>query len=402
MDFRESDELAAHREAARTWADANVRPEWADEQLRTGCHQTMELHALFARDGILAAGWPPEYGGSDVAPGFARAVFEECARRGLHFDGWATTTMVIHTIQHVGTEEQKREYLPAALRGEILIALGYSEPDSGSDVAAAKTTAVRDEAGWVVNGQKMFTSTAQVCSHVFVLARTNPDVPKHKGLSLFLVPTDAPGFEIQPIHTLGGQVTNATFYAQVHVPDSARIGGADEGWNVMKVALVYERGVSSPASLEKNLAPGLAAWARQAHRPDGTRVLDDPLAAERIGRIAVDEEVARLLGRWMNWRATKGGVPGVEGTMNKLFFTEAEQRHYSDTLDILGAEGLLAPEASGAPAGGRFERDFRAAVVSTVYGGTSEILRDVIAERHLGLPRNRPNQELGKAADVSR
>jgi alkylation response protein AidB-like acyl-CoA dehydrogenase len=210
-------------------------------------------------------------------------------------------------------------------------------------VAAAKTTAVRDGAEWIINGQKMFTSTAQVCSHVFVLARTNPDAPKHKGLSLFLVPTDARGYEIQPIHTLGGQVTNATFYTDVRVPDAARIGGIDEGWNVMKVALVYERGVAGPTSLDKTVSQDLASWARQTHRTDGTAVLDDPLAAERIGRIAVDEEVSRLLGHWVNWQVAKGGLPGVEGSMRKLFLTEALQRHYSDALDILGAEGLLAP-----------------------------------------------------------
>lgn len=392
MDFFESDELAAQRGAARAWADANVRPEWADEQERSGCHQTMELHALLARDGILAAGWPKEYGGNDVDSDFARAVLDECARRGLRADGWATTSMVIHTIQHVGTEAQKRHYVPAALRGELMIALGYSEADSGSDVAAAKTTAVRDGSEWVISGQKMFTSTAQVCSHVFVLARTNPEAPKHKGLSLFLVPTDNVGYEIQPIRTLGGQVTNATFYTDVRVEDSARIGGVDDGWGVMNVALVYERGVSSPASLEQTLARDLAASARTARRADGSAVFDDPLVAERIGRIAVDEEVTRLFGHWVQWRVDKGELPGVEGSMRKLFFTEAAQRQYSDTLDILGAEGLLAPDAPDATAGGMFERDFRAAVVGTVYGGTSEILRDIIAERRLGLPRIRPSR----------
>src|SRR5512139_817972 len=385
MDFWESDQLAEHRTAARAWVQANLRPEWAEEQRRTGCHQTMELHALLARDGILAAGWPKEYGGNEVDPGFAKAVFQEVVGRDLHIDGWATTSMVLHTIGHIGTEEQKRHYIPAALRGDLMVALGYSEPDSGSDVAAAKTTAVRDGDGWIINGQKMFTSTAQVCSHVFVLARTNPDVPKHKGLSMFLVPTDAPGFDLQPIHTLGDQVTNATFYTDVRVPGSALIGEPDGGWNVMRVALTYERGVSNPATIDKpTLAADLAAWARTARRPDGTAVLDDPLVAERIGRIAVDKEVTRLFGHWVEWNAAKGGVPGVEGTMRKLFFTEAAQRHYSDALDILGAQGLLSPDVPGVPAGGKFEQDFRGAVVTTIYGGASEVLRDIIAERHLG------------------
>ena len=309
MDFWESDDLAAHRDTARAWADANVRGDWAGEQQRSGCHQTMDLHTRLARDGILGAGWPAEYGGSDVDPGFAQAVFDELARRGLQSDGWSTTAMVTHTIAHVATEEQKRAYIPAALDGEMLIALGYSEPDSGSDVAAAKTTAVRDGQEWVINGQKMFTSTAQLASHVFVLARTDPDALKHKGLTLFLVPTSSAGYEIQPIHTLGGQVTNATFYADVRVPDAARIGGVDAGWGVMKVALVYERGVGTTASMEQTLARDLATWARETKRPDGSTVFDDPLTAERIGRIAVDEAIFHALDLQTRWRRRRASSP---------------------------------------------------------------------------------------------
>ncbi|ABW12331.1 acyl-CoA dehydrogenase domain protein [Parafrankia sp. EAN1pec] len=391
MDFWESDELAAHRDAARAWAEANVEPEWAEQQHTTGCHQTVEMHVRLARDGILGAGWPAEYGGSDVDPDFARAVFDECALRGLHTDGWSTTVMVARTLEQVGTEAQKRRYLPAALRGELMVALGYSEPDTGSDVAAAKTAAFRDGDSWLINGQKMFTSTAQVCSHVFVLARTNFNAPKHKGLSLFLVPTDSTGLAIQPIHTLGGQVTNATFYTDVRVPDTALVGAVDEGWDVMKVALVYERGVGAPASLTQTLSRDLAAWARQAGRPDGMVAFDDPLTAERIGRIAVDELVTRAFTKKVNWLVHKGDLPGIEGNMRKLFSSEATQRHYSETLDILGADGILAPGAANAPAGGIFEHAFRAAVVTTIYGGASEILREIIAERHLILPRNRPH-----------
>ncbi len=348
MDFWESDELGDHREAARVWADANVQPEWAEEQERSGCHQTMELHFRLARDGILASGWPPEHGGSDVDPNFARAVFDEIARRGLRADGWASTAMVIHTIEHVGTEEQKCRFIGAALRGEMLIALGYSEPDCGSDAAAAKTAAVRDGSDWVINGQKMFTSTAQVCNHVFLLTRTNTGVPKHQGLTLFLVPTDSPGYDRQPIYTLGGQVTNATYYTDMHVDDSDRIGGVDDGWTVMNVALIYERGVASQTSLEQTLARDLAAWSQRARRDDGSRVWQDSLVAERIGRMAVEEEVTKLLGQWVQWRVDNDHLPGVEGAMRKLFYTEADQRRYSDALDILGAEGLLASGASDA------------------------------------------------------
>ena len=386
MDFHERDALASYRQAATSWVDRHFRAEWVEEQHRTGCFQTMELHSLLARDGFLGAGWAKEYGGTDVDPDYARAVFDELTRRGLHHDGWAATCMIIGTISHVASEEQKREIIGGALRGDVMLALGYTEPDSGSDVAAAKTAAVRDGDEWVINGQKMFTSTAQVCTHVFLLTRTDASLPKHAGLSLFVVPLDAKGVEIQPVFTLGDQVTNATFYADVRVPETALIGGVNEGWNVMKVALIYERGLGSPASMEQTLAQDLAAWAFENGR------FDDPLVQERIGRIAIEQEVTRLLGQWGRWRAMTEKLPSFEGAMRKLFATEAAQRQYSDTLDILGPAGLLNPRAPGAPGHGKFELGFREAVVTTVYGGSSEILREIIAERHLGLPRNRPSK----------
>jgi len=326
MDFSVVDDLAEHREAARVWAEANVDPAWAKEQHESGTHQTAGLHRLLARDGLLGAGWPPEYGGTDVDPGFAHAVMDELRSLGLMWDGWSTTVMVINTISHVGSEEQKRTIIPAALRGELLISLGYSEPDSGSDVAAASTRAVRDGEEWVIDGQKMFTSTAQVCSHVFVLTRTNAEVPKHKGLTLFLVPTAAAGFDLQPIYTLGGQQTNATFYSGVRVPDSARIGGVDAGWSVMHVALTFERAGDRRAGV--TLARKVADWVRRSGGEYGID-MDDAVTRERLARIAIDEEVAGLLGMRVRWISESGGLPRAEGSMQKLFASEASLPNWS-------------------------------------------------------------------------
>lgn len=389
MDFVAIDDLAEQRLAAREWAAAHLRPEWAGEQYRSGTNHTAELHEQLARDGILGAGWPVEYGGSDTDPGLARAVLDEVHSSGLNTDGWATTNMVIRTINDVGTEEQRKALIPPALAGEMLIALGYSEPDSGSDVAAAKTRAVKDGEEWVIDGQKMFTSTAQVCSHVFVLARTNTEVPKHKGLTMFLVPTAAPGFDLQPIHTLGGQRTNATFYSDLRVSDSLRIGDVDEGWRVMRVALVYER-AGGKGMNKSTLARRATAYAKSTTRSDGVTLYDDPRNRERLARIAVDEEVGRLLGLRVRWMSSVGEMPGVEGSMTKLFTSEAAQRHYGELLDMLGPAGVLQPGAAGAALEGDLEAHFRSTVVGTIYGGASEIQRDIIAEGRLGLPRNRP------------
>jgi alkylation response protein AidB-like acyl-CoA dehydrogenase len=246
MDFTEHDSLAEYRQAARDWADEHLRPEWVELEHATGTHHNPELHALMGRQGLLGAGWPGEYGGTDVDPDFALAVVQEIGARGMRLDGWITTEMVARTILHAATEETRREIVPAALRGEVVIVLGYTEPGSGSDVAAASMRAVRDGDEWVINGSKMFTSTAHVGTHVFLLTRTNTEVPKHKGLTLFLARLDAPGVEIQPVHTLGGQRTNATFYSDVRVPDSMRIGDVDGGWGVRSAG--WHRPAACPVS----------------------------------------------------------------------------------------------------------------------------------------------------------
>jgi alkylation response protein AidB-like acyl-CoA dehydrogenase len=391
MDFTVTDNLAAHRAFAREWAEEHIDPAWAEEQHRTGTYHTKALHDLLAVQGWLGAGWPAEYGGTTNDKGEAAAIFQEISAAGLHIDGWATTQMIARTLLHVGTEEQKQTIVTAALRGEVIIALGYTEPDSGSDAAAAKTRAVRDGEQWILNGQKMFTSTAHESTHVFMLTRTNTEVPKHKGLTMFLIETASPGVEIQPIYTLGGQRTNATFYSDVRVPDSARVGEVDEGWSVMHVALVYERGGAfGGARGGEPLANQVARWARETAREDGTKVFDDPSVQERLARIAIDNEVARLMHLKVAWVADSGGLPGTEGSTAKLFGAEAAQRHHWDLLDILGAEAVLQPGAEAAPLDGAVDQAFRYGVVGTIYGGSTEVMREIVAGRTLGLPRNRP------------
>jgi alkylation response protein AidB-like acyl-CoA dehydrogenase len=263
MDFSEDDRLAEYRQDARDWVAEYVDPQWAEQQRVSGSYHTPELHSLVAGQGWLGAGWPAEYGGTANDPDMAAALFEEIDAAGLHMDGWATTKMISQTLLHAATEEQKREFIGGALRGEIVIVLGYTEPDSGSDVAAAKTRSERDGEEWLINGQKMFTSTAHRGTHVFMLTRSNTEVPKHKGLTTFLVPLGSPGVEIRPIYTLGGQRTNATFYSDVRVPDSARIGPVDGGWGVMHVALVFERsGTGGGRRSGPTLSERVATWAQ--------------------------------------------------------------------------------------------------------------------------------------------
>jgi alkylation response protein AidB-like acyl-CoA dehydrogenase len=319
------------------------------------------------------------------------------------------TVLVAKTLATIGAVEQKKEVLPRMLNGEIVCVLGYTEPDSGSDVAAAKTRADRDGDEWVINGQKMFTSRAEIGTHVFLLTRTNPQVPKHKGLTLFLVPLDTPGIEIREIKTLRGHRTNMTFYTDVRVPDSCRVGDVDGGWSVMRVALdlehlagaKYDLGLKNEIELQvlekanstsgwiERLEPVLRRtleWACSAKRADGSSVIADPSVRERLARGAIEVEVSRLL-RDRNDDVAR--MPGV-GNGAKLYATEAHQRVTSDLIDLVGPVGLLQHTSNEAIAGGWPEYGFRDSQVSTIAGGSSEVQRDVVAERRLGLVRMRP------------
>jgi alkylation response protein AidB-like acyl-CoA dehydrogenase len=395
MDFTEVDALADHREAAREWIAEHLPelPEWIEEQRVTGNYLSLECHRRLGAAGWLGAGWPLEYGGSTNDVGLATAIEQELRGAGLQVMGWRTTWFVISTIRDIGTEAQKREIIPLALRGELVICLGYSEPDSGSDVAAAKTRAELDGDEWVINGQKMFTTHANFATHVFMLTRTNPDVPKHKGLTTFLVSLDSPGIEVHPVRTLGGERTNATFYTDVRTPDRYRVGEVDGGWSVMHTALVYERqagGGAASFGSGPSLWQRVASWAQQTTRPDGTRVWDDHTVRERLARVAVEEEVTRMLLLRSSWAAQHGDMSGIPGAAAKLFGKVKAQHHDSVLLDILGPEAVLHREAGDAPLGAAVEEMWRADVVKTVYGGSSEIMREIIAERQLGLPKARP------------
>lgn len=397
VDFRESDALAQYRADARAWVDANTEPEWVETQLRTGTYHTPELHARMAEAGVLGAGWPREYGGSDVDEDLALAITQELGGRGFRLDGWITTEMVLRTVLAVGTEEQKQEWVSAGLRGEMVIVLGYTEPGSGSDAAAAAMRAIPDGDQWVINGTKMFTSTAHLGTHVFLLTRSNTEVRKHRGLTMFMAPLSADGVEIQPIHTLGGQRTNATYYRDVRVPDTARVGGIDDGWNVMRVALVHERSVAVPPA-GPSLVERAAQWAQATTAADGRTIWEDAVVRDQLARMTVDIELSRIAAMKNRWATTSGRMTGVEGAISKLISAESNRRHLETILDIGGPEAVLTldyarhAEASNDSFLGEAEKQFRTAVVSTVYGGSTEMMREIVADRHLGLPKARPLQ----------
>ena len=372
----------AFRAEVRSFLDEHLTDDIVERAHETGTMHDHGLHHAIAARGYLAAGWPEEVGGQGRSAVEMTALMQELYGSGAPVDSMGIASMVAATLVLCGNEHQRTEIVPRILAGDALCCLGYSEPDAGSDVAAVQTRAVRDGDEWIVNGQKMFTTMAHEADYVFLLTRTSPDKPKHKGLTMFLVPMQTPGIEVTPVHTLGGERTNITFYTDVRVPDSCRVGDVDAGWSVMHAALVYERNSANWGEPDR-LVRAVAEWA------SSTGVLDDPLVADRLAAHATAMEVGRLLLYRTAFVAASGEMTPVEGSMAKLFITEAFTRAAADLLDLFGPAGVLPHGDADAPLAGLVEHAYRHSTVTTIYGGSSEVQRGIIAERGLGLPRTR-------------
>jgi alkylation response protein AidB-like acyl-CoA dehydrogenase len=366
-------------------------------ELRAKAHFSWDGHDAgfqkeIARAGLLFPNWPRAYGGRDAGPYESAALSEE-----FHDVGWSThaiitTAMVGATLMRFASEELKREVLPRILAGEAVISLGYTEPASGSDVADAQTRAARDGEDWVIDGQKMFTSGADRAQYVFLLTRSDPSAKKHSGLTMFLVPLDMPGIEIQPVHTLSDERTNVTYYTGVRVPDRYRVGEANGGWSVIGYALEVEHGSGAGSGGHgvhlRDLAERTARWARGAVR-DGRPVLASERVRERLARVAMHAEMSFVLDRRSLWIGATGRPDRGEGPMSKLFATDTCQTDASDLLDLFAPDSLLRAGSDGAIAEGEPEFGYRVAAATRIYAGTSEIMRSIIAQLALGLPRNR-------------
>ena len=387
MDFRLGEGSDALRDEARRFLGEHFTDDVRERMHGTGVHHDRDFHRARVDHGMLAPGWPEEHGGQGRDSLEVLALAEEFQSAGAPTYGGSTTLMVANVIRHMGTEEQKLRIVPQALGGEIIIVLGFTEPEAGSDVAAAQTRAVRDGDEWVINGQKMFTTNAQEADYVFLLTRTNSEVAKHKGLTTFLVPLRQPGVEIQPVFTVSGERTNLTFYTDVRVSDSLRIGEVDGGWEVMTVGLTFERSLPQGGD-SRRLLRAMERWALTSVDDAGHPKSEDTDVQARLGRAAAETEVSTLLARRCAWVQKSGTLPGVEGSMAKLFATEALTRQSTDFMDMLGPDGLRSAGDPAAIANGIAEYSYRYALGTTTYGGTSEIQRNIIAQRGLGLPRS--------------
>jgi alkylation response protein AidB-like acyl-CoA dehydrogenase len=383
MDFRMNESFRAE---VKSFLDEHMTDEIREQIYRTGVSHHDGFNAAMHERGWLLAGWPEELGGPGLDAMDHIVLMEELLKAEAPTIVNGVTLMVAHAIERFGTDEQKRDILPKALHGEVKMALGFSEPGSGSDVASAQTRAVRDGDDWIVNGSKMFTTNGHIADYIFLLARTNPDVAKHKGLTMFLLPTDQPGFEAQGVFTMSGERTNITYYTDARVPDSLRIGDVDGGWKVITSSLQDEHSGGFGASLAL-LLESAEEWARTTTDEDGRARIEDPDVRERLGRCATEVEVSLLLQRRATWMSDNGQVPVAEGPMSKLFSSEAMERASQDLTEMVGPDGLRSYFEPTAPAKGRIEHSRRYAIGTTIYAGASEVQRNIIAQRGLGLPR---------------
>ena len=384
MDFRLSPGAEEFRADVRAFLASAMTPALEEQIYRTGVSDDEGFTQALVERGWFAPEWPAAYGGQDRSPMEVVALDEELQRFDAPLYLSETTRMVAALVQKVGAPALQERIVAPALRGELTIALGFTEPSCGSDVAAARTRAVRDGDGWVINGQKMFTTNGHVADYVFLLARTNPDVPKHRGLTTFLVPMATPGVAAQGLFTLSGERTNITYYSDVRISDELRLGDVDGGWAVMALSLQDEHTSGWGQHLAR-LLDHAEAWARDdgsAHPP-----IERPEVRRRLARIAAEVAVAQLLERRGHWMADEGIAARAEGPMSKLYSTEALQRAADDVLEMVGTDGLRARFEPTAPQEGRFEHFVRFAQGTTIYAGTSEVQRGIIAQHGLGLPR---------------
>jgi alkylation response protein AidB-like acyl-CoA dehydrogenase len=387
MDFMPSEAAVQFREEVRQVIAANFTDEVRDQVRETGTIHSWPLHRAIGERGWIAQALPEAQGGGGRDPEELAALFAELERAGAPYDGLSNVVMVSSVLAHVGNEMIRNDVLPRLLSGEAMVCLGYTEPDSGSDVAAARTRAVRDGDRWRIDGQKMFTSVAEEADWIFLLTRTSAEGAKHAGLTFFLVPMDTPGITLQEVRTLPGKRVNITFLDGVQVGDEWRVGDVDGGWQVMLVALSFERGLAGGVRDGERLLSVVEEFARRVPDDGAAPLIDDPVVRERLVRLAIDNEVSDLLAGRAAWVAASGRLPGTEGAAVRLFASDSFTRAASWAVDLAGPEGLVQSIDRAGTIDGFFEYCYRFAPGTTLAGGTTEIQRNLIAQRGLGLPR---------------
>jgi len=337
-------------------------------------------------DGWLGIGWPREYGGRGMTPIEQFIFFDESMRVGAPVP-MLTVNSVAPTIMKYGSDEQKAFYLPKILKGEIHFAIGYTEPDAGTDLATLQTRAVRDGDQWVINGQKIFTSLATDVDYVWLAVRTNEEEKRHKGISILIVPADTPGFKVQPIRNMGNFNTNCTFYDDVRVPVANLVGELNGGWQLIVNQLNNERVTLCSSGMIEGLFEDVIEWAKRTRQADGSRVIDQEWVQIAIARIHARLDFLRLMNFKVAWRAEQGmPLDPAHASTVKVFGTEFYLEALSTLLEVLGPRAVLRGDSPASALGGRVGQMLRSLHILTFGGGVNEMQRDLISMFGLGMP----------------
>ncbi|MDA4107022.1 acyl-CoA dehydrogenase family protein [Mycolicibacterium holsaticum] len=383
FDFTSEQEQLRNEFRARLEAVMTLERRAAVADLMEGGAAVGECRRALGEAGLLGVAWPVEYGGRGLTA-LEQYIFSEEARRVHAPLPMITLNTVGPTLIQYGTEEQKQKFLPAILKGTVDFAIGYSEPGAGSDLASLRTTAVRDGTDYVINGSKMFTSGAEFADYIWLAARTDPEAKKHKGITVFIVPTDSPGFSWKPLHTMPGVSTYYTFYDDVRVPESAIVLGENQGWTLVTNQLNLERAALGNLGALEPLFAKTLDWARTTPLDDGY-VIDQPWVQQALARVEAQVAAYRLLNLRVNSTMSSGALGMGEASAAKVFGTELTQQVARELLDVVGQAGTR--KGATAPLKGELESAYRLAVINTFGGGANELQRDIIAMAGLGMPR---------------
>jgi alkylation response protein AidB-like acyl-CoA dehydrogenase len=380
MDFSLSPEATALRDEVRSLISEVVTAELVHEAHATGTDSCPPLAKALGARGLLERAVESLCRGDAVD---CWVLLHELHAAGIPQDAIAQSVVTAAIVRRAGTPAQQALMMPGLLSGDAIACFALTEPDAGSDLAAIKTRANRDGDHWVISGTKMWTTMAHVADWVLLLTRSDPSAPRYEGYTMFLFPTSTPGFSFEPIQTLSSERSNATFYDDVRIDREYVLGEEHQGWKTLGVMLGVERGVGNTA-FGVPLLRRAHHWARDAGR------LHEPKIRAQLARIAMDDEVTKLLTQRSLWLSRRGGPQAATaGSEVKVFATEAYQRSAAAIQALAAPDSLLRFDEPGAAADGWIDYDARHSVPQTIQGGTSEINRNNIAERRLGLPRAR-------------
>jgi alkylation response protein AidB-like acyl-CoA dehydrogenase len=347
------------------------------------------LRSKMGADGWLGVGWPARYGGQGRSVLEQFVFFDEATRAGAPVPMIALNT-VGPTIMRYGTDEQKERFLPGILSGELDFAIGYTEPTSGTDLASLRTRAERGAGGFVVGGNKIYTTGGDVADFIWLAARTDPDAPRHRGITLLLVDTTSPGFSWTPIETVGGEITTATYYQDVVVPESMVVGEVDAGWRMITSQLNAERvALAAMGGRSMELFEAVRTWAAGQTIGDGGRLIDVPWVRATLARVYAGLEAAKLLNWRMAWKTHVDALTPADASAGKVFGSETDVEAFRLLLEVVGRAGFLRAGSPGAELAGVLEKAYRSAPVRIFGGGANEVQREILAQTGLGLPRGK-------------